>query len=39
VTCDFCNRPYEYDAAAVDALFAEADSGREADRGSGRALH
>ncbi len=22
VTCDFCNRPYTYDAAAVDALFA-----------------
>ncbi len=22
VTCDFCSRPYEYDAAAVDALFA-----------------
>jgi molecular chaperone Hsp33 len=39
VTCDFCNRPYEYDAAAVDALFAESESGREAGRGSGQALH
>jgi molecular chaperone Hsp33 len=39
VTCDFCNRPYEYDAAAVDALFAETESGREAGRGSGQALH
>jgi molecular chaperone Hsp33 len=36
VTCDFCNRPYEYDAAAVDALFrADAEPGRE----SGQALH
>ncbi len=33
VTCDFCNRPYEYNAAAVAALFAQA--GRE----SGQALH
>jgi molecular chaperone Hsp33 len=39
VTCDFCNRPYEYDAAAVDALFAEADPGHEANRESGQALH
>jgi molecular chaperone Hsp33 len=46
VTCDFCNRPYEYDAAAVDALFAAEDgtaseSGRTPGkrRGSGRALH
>jgi molecular chaperone Hsp33 len=43
VTCDFCNRPYAYDAAAVDALFAaeggqthaEGDQGRD----SGRSLH
>ena len=44
VTCDFCNRPYEYDAAAVDALFttaggqqahAEGDPGH----GSGHSLH
>ena len=39
VTCDFCNRPYEYDAAAVDALFADSESGRDAGRGSGHALH
>jgi len=39
VTCDFCNRPYEYDAAGVDALFADTESGRESDRGSGQALH
>ena len=39
VTCDFCNRPYEYDAAAVDALFAQDDSGHEASRESGQALH
>jgi molecular chaperone Hsp33 len=39
VTCDFCNRPYEYDAAAVDALFADTESGRESGRGSGQALH
>jgi molecular chaperone Hsp33 len=39
VTCDFCNRPYAYDAAAVDALFADSDSGRDAGRGSGHALH
>ncbi len=39
VTCDFCNRPYQYDAAAVDALFAESESGRESSRGSGQALH
>jgi len=43
VTCDFCNRPYAYDAAAVDALFA-ADGGQghaEGDpgRGSGQSLH
>jgi molecular chaperone Hsp33 len=44
VTCDFCNRPYQYDAAAVDALFEAADPqagqdpepGRESGRG---ALH
>jgi molecular chaperone Hsp33 len=36
VTCDFCNRPYQYDAAAVEALFtADAEQGRE----SGQALH
>jgi molecular chaperone Hsp33 len=39
VTCDFCNRPYEYDAAAVEALFADAESSREAGRESGQALH
>ncbi|HTY94498.1 MAG TPA: Hsp33 family molecular chaperone HslO [Steroidobacteraceae bacterium] len=42
VTCDFCNRPYEYDAAAVEALFAaDGAPGPEAGprRGSGRALH
>ncbi len=39
VTCDFCNRPYEYDAAAVEALFADTESGRDAGRGSGHALH
>ena len=39
VTCDFCNRPYEYDAAAVEALFADAESGHEAGRESGQALH
>ena len=42
VTCDFCNRPYAYDAAAVDALFAaEADQSRagKAGRGSGHSLH
>jgi len=33
VTCDFCNRPYQYDAAAVEALFGEPG------RGSGQALH
>jgi hypothetical protein len=33
VTCDFCNRPYQYDAAAVEALFGEPA------RGSGHALH
>jgi molecular chaperone Hsp33 len=46
VTCDFCNRPYQYDAAAVEALFA-AEDGRQAppdgdqgqDHGSGRSLH
>jgi molecular chaperone Hsp33 len=43
VTCDFCNRPYAYDAAAVEALFApeggqthaEGDQGRD----SGHSLH
>jgi molecular chaperone Hsp33 len=36
VTCDFCNRPYQYDAAAVEALFrADAEQGRD----SGQALH
>ncbi|HEY6454624.1 MAG TPA: Hsp33 family molecular chaperone HslO [Steroidobacteraceae bacterium] len=39
VTCDFCNRPYEYDAAAVDALFADNESTRDPGRGSGHALH
>ena len=42
VTCDFCNRPYQYDAAAVEALFAEdAQPGNEAQQGheSGRSLH
>jgi molecular chaperone Hsp33 len=39
VTCDFCSRPYAYDAAAVDALFADTESGREPGRGSGQALH
>ncbi len=45
VTCDFCNRPYQYDAAAVDALFAAdagQNSGAEAEqpgRESGHALH
>jgi molecular chaperone Hsp33 len=33
VTCDFCNRPYQYDAAAVDALFAAEE------RESGQSLH
>jgi molecular chaperone Hsp33 len=43
VTCDFCNRPYEYDAAAVDALFAAAGGQGHAEgdqgRGSGHSLH
>jgi molecular chaperone Hsp33 len=41
VTCDFCNHPYEYDAAAVAALFAAetAGSNSEPGRESGRALH
>jgi molecular chaperone Hsp33 len=44
VTCDFCNRPYRYDAAAVEALFAAesgAPAGQDADKGrdSGQALH
>jgi molecular chaperone Hsp33 len=39
VTCDFCNRPYAYDAAAIDALFADTEAGREPGRGSGQALH
>jgi len=43
VTCDFCNRPYEYDAAAVDALFAAAGGTGHAEgdhgRGSGHSLH
>jgi molecular chaperone Hsp33 len=44
VTCDFCNRPYQYDAAAVEALFAaEAalTSGTDAKPSleSGRSLH
>jgi molecular chaperone Hsp33 len=25
VTCEFCHRPYRFDAAAVDALFADSD--------------
>ena len=33
VTCDFCNRPYAYDAEAVDALF------RDQGRDSGQSLH
>ncbi len=41
VTCDFCNRPYEYQAAAVEALFAAENGGGNSDdgRGSGQALH
>ena len=43
VTCDFCNRPYQYDAAAVDALFAASDpqaaQDTEKGRDSGQALH
>jgi molecular chaperone Hsp33 len=43
VTCDFCNRPYQYDAAAVEALFAKdaPPSGNDAkqDHESGRSLH
>ena len=41
VTCDFCNRPYEYDAAAVEALFAAGNGGQGAENGrdSGQALH
>lgn len=44
VTCDFCNRPYEYDQAAVDALFAEEGAGpagseEKQGRESGRSLH
>ncbi|HTV78476.1 MAG TPA: Hsp33 family molecular chaperone HslO [Steroidobacteraceae bacterium] len=43
VTCDFCNRPYAYDAAAVDALFAadtaQAHAEGERGRGSGHSLH
>jgi len=41
VTCDFCNRPYEYNASAVEALFANPGAGEpsEPGRGSGHALH
>jgi molecular chaperone Hsp33 len=41
VTCDFCSRPYEYDAAAVESLFATQNSGPDAEpsRESGTALH
>ena len=41
VTCDFCSRPYAYDAAAVEALFAAENAGSSAEPGreSGRALH
>ncbi len=43
VTCDFCNRPYQYDAAAVEALFADGaaePNGKDGDgRDSGQALH
>jgi molecular chaperone Hsp33 len=43
VTCDFCNRPYQYDAVAVEALFAEhaPQSGNDVKQGheSGRSLH
>ncbi len=48
VTCDFCNRPYPYDAAAVDALFAAEEgaaagqaAGPDAEQGreSDRSLH
>ena len=41
VTCDFCSRPYGYDAAAVEALFAAENAGSSAEPGreSGRALH
>ena len=43
VTCDFCNRPYQYGAAAAEALFAKdaPQSGNDAKQGheSGRSLH
>jgi molecular chaperone Hsp33 len=26
VTCEFCHRPYRFDAAAVEAIFANPDS-------------
>jgi molecular chaperone Hsp33 len=41
VTCDFCSRPYEYNAAAVEVLFAAPSAGNDAEpeRDSGHALH
>jgi molecular chaperone Hsp33 len=41
VTCDFCSRPYEYNAAAVETLCAAPNSGPDAEPGrdSGQALH
>jgi len=44
VTCDFCNRPYQYDAAAVATLFADQDAQQsppdgDAQRDSGHSLH
>lgn len=42
VTCDFCNRPYAYDATAVEALFAAEGGPSHAgkrQRGSGHSLH
>src|ERR1700722_17051765 len=33
VTCDFCSRPYGYDAAAVEALFAAENAGSSAEPG------
>ncbi len=39
VTCHFCNRPYSYDAAAVDALFAGQQADLDPNREFGQALH
>jgi molecular chaperone Hsp33 len=41
VTCDFCSRPYEYNAAAVATLFAAPNAGEGSEQGreSGHALH